>query len=388
MANLKQKNISEPLKTVRIVFSTLLILLLVWLVSGPYRSYLKPNLRLPEAAGQGQAGDGSGETSATAVPEGQDACCGTDRLYLSDGHIVLNIFEGDDFETVCHSLSPVLRSEKSFVRAARREHYPTNVHTGHYVLKPGLNNRRLLETLGQGLQTPVTLRFHVVRTPEKLAGILSRQIMIDSTAIVTAFYDPQRLEALGLNRQTLPALFIPDTYEIWWNVSPERLMNHFEKVYKQFWTEERKAKAAANKLSPVQAATLASIVQDETNHRDEWSIIAGLYLNRMRKGMPLQACPTVKYAINDFTIRRVLKEYTRVESPYNTYLHRGLPPGPIGIARKEPLLAVIDAVPNNYLYMCAKDDFSGGHYFSSTLTQHNRYAERYHQALTRRRIRR
>jgi len=210
--------------------------------------------------------------------------------------------------------------------------------------------------------------------------------MLDSTSIIAAFRDSVRLKALHLTLQTLPAFFIPDTYEVWWNCTAEKLMLSLERAYNQYWTEERKALVLANGLTPVEAATLASIVQDETNRPDEWTIVAGLYLNRLRKGMPLQACPTIKYVMNDFSMRRVLKEYTEVESPYNTYIHRGLPPGPIGIASKQVLEAVVRAKPNNYLYMCAKDDFSGSHYFSTNLTQHNIYATRYHVALTKKRI--
>ncbi|MDD3431655.1 MAG: endolytic transglycosylase MltG, partial [Bacteroidales bacterium] len=181
-------------------------------------------------------------------------------------------------------------------------------------------------------------------------------------------------------------LFIPDTYEVWWNSSPGKLMQLFARTYDEFWNEERRAKAAELGLSPVEVSVLASIIEEESNVREEYPVIAGLYLNRLRRRMFLQACPTVKFALNDFSIQRVLKEHTEVHSPYNTYKHLGLPPGPIRIPEKSTLLAVLNAEKHNYLYMCAKDDFSGRHYFSSSLAQHNRYAQKYHRALNQRRI--
>ncbi|OQC36194.1 MAG: putative aminodeoxychorismate lyase [Bacteroidetes bacterium ADurb.Bin041] len=301
-------------------------------------------------------------------------------------HIYL--YEEDDFDSLLQQLKDknLLRDERSFKKAADYYDYPRQMHSGHYVLEAGMNNKRALQILRLGLQQPVRIRFHNLRKVEQLAGLLSKQVMADSLSLLEIFYDRVWLDSLGLTAETLPALFIPDTYEVWWNSSPEKLMQLFSRSYRQFWNEERRAKAEALGLSPVEVSVLASIIEEESNVKDEWPVIAGLYLNRLRRGMYLQACPTVKFALNDFSIQRVLTEHTEVVSPYNTYLHLGLPPGPIRIPQKSSLLAVLDAEKHNYLYMCAKDDFSGRHYFSSSLAEHNRYAQKYHRALNQRRI--
>ncbi|MDD2559945.1 MAG: endolytic transglycosylase MltG [Bacteroidales bacterium] len=298
------------------------------------------------------------------------------------------INEKDDFTGLMQQLKDknLLRDERSFRKVADYYDYPEQMHSGHYVLKAGMNNKNVLQILRLGLQEPVRIRFHNLRKLEQLAGLLSKQVMADSLSLLEVFYDRVWLDSLGLTAETLPALFIPDTYEVWWNSSPDKLMQLFARTYDEFWNEERRAKAAELGLSPVEVSVLASIIEEESNVREEYPVIAGLYLNRLRRKMFLQACPTVKFALNDFSIQRVLKEHTEVHSPYNTYKHLGLPPGPIRIPEKSTLLAVLNAEKHNYLYMCAKDDFSGRHYFSSSLAQHNRYAQKYHRALNQLRI--
>lgn len=315
------------------------------------------------------------------------------RTYLlpniqSDKTVILNIHKGDNFDKVFSNLQQqnVLVRPQSFEKAARKSGYADAVRSGHYELKSGMNNRQMLVILKQGLQKPVRIQFNNLRTLEQLAGVLSRQIMLDSLTLLDTFKDSQWQDSLGFRAETAMSLFLPDTYEVWWNCSPEKLMQTFQRAYRQFWTEERLKKAADKGLEPWQVSTLASIIEEETNRKDEWPVVAGLYMNRMKKRMYLQACPTIKFAMNDWSMHRVLKEYTEVDSPYNTYKHMGLPPGPIRIPSKTALDAVLNASQHNYLYMCAKDDFSGGHYYSSTLAQHNRYAERYHRALDRNRI--
>ena len=298
------------------------------------------------------------------------------------------INEKDDFTGLMQQLKDknLLRDERSFRKVADYYDYPEQMHSGHYVLKAGMSNKNVLQILRLGLQEPVRIRFHNLRKLEQLAGLLSKQVMADSLSLLEVFYDRVWLDSLGLTAETLPALFIPDTYEVWWNSSPGKLMQLFARTYDEFWNEERRAKAAELGLSPVEVSVLASIIEEESNVREEYPVIAGLYLNRLRRKMFLQACPTVKFALNDFSIQRVLKEHTEVHSPYNTYKHLGLPPGPIRIPEKSTLLAVLNAEKHNYLYMCAKDDFSGRHYFSSSLAQHNRYAQKYHRALNQLRI--
>lgn len=300
--------------------------------------------------------------------------------------ISLKIYPQDDFESVYAQLENYLLRPRQFVRVAHWMKYDQHIKSGYYVIKPQQGNKAIVRQLAQGLQQPVKLRFNNIRTLPQLAGVLSKQIMMDSTQIMDAMCDTAFLRAQGWTYETLPALFLPNTYEVWWNMSPERFRQVFTKAYAAFWNEDRLKKAADKGLTPVEVAIIASIIEEETNAKDEWPIVAGIYMNRLRRGMYLQACPTVKFALNDFSIKRVLKEHTEVDSPYNTYKHLGLPPGPVRIPSIAALEAVLKAEKHNYLYMCAKDDFSGRHYFSTNLRQHNEYARRYHQALNRKRI--
>ncbi len=300
----------------------------------------------------------------------------------------LYIYENDRFERVLEQLEEqnALMRPQSFVKQAHKEGYPDNIRSGYYELPPGLGNKAALRKLSRAYQTPVRIRFNSVRSVTQLAGILAPQLMLDSAAIIRQFEDVRMLDSLGFNAQTLPAFFLPDTYEVWWNCSSEKLMQTFLKAYRSFWNDSRLAKVQANGLSPVEASTLASIVESESQAAEEWGTIAGLYMNRLRKGIPLQADPTVVFAVGDFSIRRVLNAHIGTDSPYNTYQHIGLPPGPIRIPSKAVLEAVVNAQPNSYLYMCAKEDFSGRHNFAENLAQHNRNAQRYHQALNRKKI--
>ncbi len=311
---------------------------------------------------------------------------GQNNLKPDQGKICLKVYPGDSFENVTAQLQPYLQRPGDFKTLARLRHLDRHIRTGYYELGPEASNRSLLAVLTQGLQKPVKLQFNNVRTLPQLAGILSHQIMLDSAQIMAALTDSVFLQRNALSLETLPALFLPDTYEVWWNMSPERLCQLFERTWHEFWTERRLQAAQSQGLSPIEVSIIASIVEEETNAKDEWPIVAGIYLNRLRRGMYLQACPTVKFALQDFSIKRVLKEHTEVDSPYNTYQHLGLPPGPVRIPSKAALEAVLAAPHHNYLYMCAKDDFSGHHYFSTNLRQHNAYAQRYHQALNKNRI--
>lgn len=302
--------------------------------------------------------------------------------------VVIQIYKNATLQEVMEQIEgkEALVNLSSFKKAARSMHYGEHIRSGNYELSMSMGNKAILRTLSQGLQKPVDIQFNNLRTLEQLAGVLSKQIMLDSVTLIQTFRDTVWQDSLGFTQETAMAFFIPNTYEVWWNCTPERLMRTFATAYHAYWTEARIKQAADRKLTPIQVSILASIIEEESNRKEEWPVIAGLYLNRIKKRMYLQACPTVKFALNDFTIQRVLKEYTEVDSPYNTYIHFGLPPGPIRIPSIAALNAVINAQSHKYLYMCAKDDFSGGHYFSSTLSEHNRYADRYHRALNKRRI--
>jgi UPF0755 protein len=190
----------------------------------------------------------------------------------------------------------------------------------------------------------------------------------------------------GFSRETIMAIFLPDTYEMYWTASPEDIYARMLKEFKAFWNSDRLNKARSLGLTPVEVSTLASIVDDEVLMEDEKAMIAGVYLNRLKIEMPLQACPTIKFALNDFTIRRVLKEHLVVDSPYNTYMYRGLPPGPVRCATKSGIESVLNASDHDYLYFVAKADFSGYHHFSRTLREHNNYANQYQAELDKMKI--
>jgi UPF0755 protein len=225
-----------------------------------------------------------------------------------------------------------------------------------------------------------------IRTNRRLAVLLSRYIQPDSLEILQALNDAQRTAACGFTPSTIMGMFIPNTYEVYWNITTDALMQRMKKEYDAFWDAGRREKAAAVQLTPQEVVALASIVCEESLKADEMPRIAGVYVNRLRKNIPLQADPTLKFAAGDFTLRRVLTRHKAVDSPYNTYKHAGLPPGPICVPPPVAIDAVLNYERHQYIYFCAKSDFSGYHNFSRTLEQHNRYAREYQQVLSRNRI--
>jgi UPF0755 protein len=305
--------------------------------------------------------------------------------FATETTCLLYIHQEKDFELLCRQLndSAQCRDIASFIRVAACMRYPENMKTGCYAIRPGMNNYELLNDLRRGNQTPVQVTFNNVRTGEELAVRLSTQLMMKGEEFTVLLDDTAYCRTLGFTPQTLPALFIPNTYEIYWNVSADRLMQRMLREYDIFWTPERRGKAEKIGISPVEVATLASIVEEETAVMEEYPVIAGLYINRLHRGMLLQADPTVKFALGDFSLQRILYAHLNVDSPYNTYLHGGLPPGPIRIPSITGLEAVLNYTKHNYIYMCAKDDFSGRHNFSVSLAEHNRNAVRYRTALNR-----
>ena len=247
---------------------------------------------------------------------------------------------------------------------------------GNYAVRPGDSMRDVWRRLLSGNQTPVRIVVPAARTFGPVAGALGRTLMADSTAF-----------AAVLNRPEQMAQLIPNTYEVYWTMTPNDFLKRMEKEFERYWNADRRAKAEAQGLTPAEVATLASIVDEETAQNAEKPLVAGLYLNRLHKGMLLQADPTVKYALGDPTLRRILFEHLNVESPYNTYLHPGLPPTPIRIPSVQALEAVLNPAKHTYLYMCAREDFSGFHNFAVTLKEHNANARRYQAALNARGIR-
>ena len=302
--------------------------------------------------------------------------------------MVLFIPTGSDFSEVYNRMreQDVLRDTSSFHWVAVKKNYPRHVRPGKYRIRSGMSNNRLVGMLRSGSQEPVELVFHNIRSPEMLAGVISRQIEADSLEILSLFSDKDLLSANQLTRETAMGIFIPNTYEIYWNTSAKEFFNRMLREYRNFWNEKRLARATEMGLKPMEVMTLASIVDEETLIQEEEARVAGVYINRLNRRMRLQADPTVKFAAGDMNMTRVLKKHLMIDSPYNTYRYGGLPPGPIVI----PSISAIDAVLNyehhNYIYFCAKDDFSGYHAFASTLAQHNKNARSYQNALDRRKI--
>ena len=292
------------------------------------------------------------------------------------------------FEAVTDTLTKnnLLIDPAAFVWVAERKKYPENIKPGCYKVRNGMTNNELINLLRSGNQTPVNVTFNNIRTLPQLAGQIAKRIEPDSLQLITLMNDSSIVSEYGFNKATFIAMFIPNTYQFYWTTTAKGFLDRMNKEYNKFWNNSRKAKAKEAGLTPVEVSTLASIVDEETAKNDEKPIVAGLYINRLKKGIKLQADPTIKYALGDFTVKRILNKDLKIDSPYNTYLYKGLPPGPIRIPSIQGIEAVLNYRKHNYLYMCAKEDFSGYHNFASTLKQHNIYAARYRKALRQKKI--
>jgi UPF0755 protein len=294
---------------------------------------------------------------------------------------------GSDYNDVLAILynQDLIINKRSFEWVAGRKNYPALVKPGHYIVESSMSNNELANMLRAGNQSAVRVVFNNIRQLNELAGKLSRQIEADSLELLKCWNDRKFLQSLNTTPEKVIAIFIPNTYELWWNTDAYEFTGRMHREFLVFWKGERQQKAAAMNLGISEIVILASIVEKETQKNDEKPDIAGVYINRLRKGWPLQADPTVVYAVGDFDLKRVLTHHTKIDSPYNTYLHKGLPPGPICI----PSIISIDAVLNyrkhNYMFFCAKADMSGYHAFSRTLAEHNRYASAYQMAQGKRR---
>lgn len=255
---------------------------------------------------------------------------------------------------------------------------------GSYLVEPGDRALDVAKRIAKGRQTPVKLTFNNIRLFSELAGNISSQMEFDSITFANAV--DSVLTPQGFTKETFAAAFLPDTYEFYWTATPEKIISVLSDHRSKFWNESRRAKAQALGLSPEEVHTVASIVEEESNKTDERPVIARLYLNRLAKHMPLQADPTVKFAVGDFSLKRIGHKQISFDSPYNTYMYQGLPPGPIRIVEARTIDAVLNAPENDYLYMCAKSDFSGYHDFTDNYSRHRINAARYHRALTARGI--
>lgn len=308
---------------------------------------------------------------------------------LSDAESsVFYIPTGSDFEYVVSSLieQGMIEDKQSFEWLAEKKNYPNRVKPGRYRLKTNMSNNDLLNLLRSGLQEPVRLSFHNIRTLNDLAAKVSGFIEPDSASLANYLNRADVASEFGFTHESFPAMFIPNSYEFYWTTTEEEFAKRMKREYVAFWSKGRSQKAASLGFTEKEVSVLASIVEQESLHDDENPVIAGVFINRIKQGIPLQSDPTIIYALQDFSIRRVLNKHKKIDSPYNTYKVRGLPPGPICI----PSIAAIDGVLNykqhNYLYFCAKPDFSGYHSFARNLSQHNKNARLYQQALDQRKI--
>ncbi len=278
-----------------------------------------------------------------------------------------------------------------FATLARHFFTDSTLHRGRYAITSGMSNLTLIRHIRNRNQAAINLTIPTVRTLDKLAAYLGNTLMADSADFARLLGNADSCSHytcvdIPLNDQTIQALFIPNTYEVYWDITPQALLKRMEKENNIFWNIARRQQAQQQGLTPVEVYTLASIVDEETANDKEKPMIAGMYLNRLHANMPLQADPTVKYALKNFALKRILREDLKVDSPYNTYVHTGLTPGPIRIASIAGIDAVLNAVHHDYLYMCAKEDFSGTHNFAVTYKEHLQNAARYTQELNRRNI--
>lgn len=295
---------------------------------------------------------------------------------------------GSDFTDVKNILyeKGMIINSNTFEWIAEKKNYKNHVYPGRYLISSDMGNNDLINLLRSGKQDPVMVTFNNIRLKEELAGEVSFFLEADSVEVLRLLNDQNYLSQFGLTPETSKTLFIPNTYEFFWDTDAKELMQRMVREHKKFWNDERIAKANQINLKPAEVATLASIVQQETAKQDEFGKIAGVYINRLKIGMPLQADPTVIFAVGDFSIRRVLNRHLEVNSPYNTYKNKGLPPGPIALPEPQVIDGVLNYHDHNYLYFCAKEDFSGYHAFATNYRDHINNARRYQRALNQRRI--
>jgi UPF0755 protein len=273
----------------------------------------------------------------------------------------------------------------SFSVLSKLMDYDTNIKIGAYKVKTNMSNYNMISMLRSGNQTPINITFSYARKIDDLAEKITEKLKISSEDLTTYLYE--NLDNYkGFNEIDIISIFLPDTYEVYWNISPRNLVDKMYSEYEKFWNSERLKKLEKINLNKKESIILASIVASETRMLDEADRIAGVYINRLNKNMRLQADPTLVFAANDFTIKRVLNKHKKIKSPYNTYIHKGLPPGPIRLTPKKYIDAVLNYEKHNYIFFCAKEDFSGYHSFATNLRDHNSNARKFQRALNERKI--
>jgi UPF0755 protein len=301
---------------------------------------------------------------------------------------VLFIPTGAGYNQVLDSLkkNQILVDEWAFEQVAKQMNYPNKVYPGRYLIKPKMSNRDLVIMLRRGEQTPYNFTINNIRTREQFITLVGTTLEADSLKFNELLKDINYLKTQGFTPDNVLSVFMSDTYKFNWNTNEKKFFERMLKEYKAFWTTERKKMAEAQGLSPYECIILAAIVEEEVAKMDEMNKVAGVYLNRLRKDWPLQADPTIKFAVGDFTLKRILNKHLEVDSPYNTYKNAGLPPGPIRIPSKAAIKAVLNPIKHDYMYFCAKEDFSGYHNFAKTLREHNVNAKKYQRELNRKKI--
>ncbi|MGL5681798.1 MAG: endolytic transglycosylase MltG [Marinifilaceae bacterium] len=301
---------------------------------------------------------------------------------VSDDGIIY-IDKTDTYEIVLDKLidKGYINNPYMLNQVAKLKKYPALVKPGRYQIRDGMTNVELIDYLRRGEQTPILFTFNNIRNINEFASVAQKELSTDSAEIVTLLQDTAFLKELKFTPHTITAIILPNTYQITWKPTAKQLILRMYQEYGRFWNVKRREKANEIGLTPVEVTTLASIIEEETTKAFEYPIIAGVYINRLKKGINLAACPTVKYALNDFTLKRILTKHLEIKSPYNTYINAGLPPGPIRIASIQVIDAVLNYTKHDYLFFCAKSDLSGTHHFSKTLSQHNKYAREYHEML-------
>src|SRR5690606_36876164 len=310
------------------------------------------------------------------------------QLKNSEQPLYLHIPTGADFRQVKDSLEKhgVLKNTRSFEWVAGLMEYPQLVKAGRYRLQDGMHNRALVSKLRSGNQDAVNLTFNNIRKKEHFAAFLGRELEPDSLDFIELMNDSAFVGELGFSTETIYTMFIPNTYQVFWNSSAKDFFQRMHRDYEKFWTASRRAKADSIGLTPQEVSILASIVDQETSKKDEMPNIAGVYMNRLKSGRRLEADPTVIFALDDFSIRRVLYKHLQTPSPYNTCVVTGLPPGPITMPSEAATRRVLDYEDDNYIYFCAKADFSGYHAFAETHSQHLQNARAFQRALYERNI--
>ncbi len=298
-----------------------------------------------------------------------------------------------DYNTVREDLEPLLKNMRTFDALASRKQYVSNIKAGKYCIKNGMNNNEIINTI-RSANSAVKLSFNNQQTIAMLAGRISAQIEADSTELLSVMTDSLFLKKNGFDQNTALAMYLPNTYEFFWNTSADDFRTRMLKEYRNYWNDERLSQAKKIGLTDKEVITLAAIVYEESKQASEQPIVAGVYINRLKSNWPLQADPTLKFAAyqlpeySDIVIKRVLNVHKEIDSPYNTYMYAGLPPGPITMPDLSAVEAVLNYTQHDYYYFAVDAQKPGFHKFAKSLSEHNRYAREYHRYLNKQGIRR